>query len=289
MLVDAFPVVDLQSNSEWELTFRSTAQAPIGHMTTWQSGFVSLAALWQSGFSGHPDRETCASWLSDCPHTKAPLHRKLEVGILSYVALARAAFIALSRWFCFQKMCTAHVWTKKQVKKALKSDNASFEKKVKRIIKWGCILSIISQNLNKKKMRDRFFALYTGYHPLSPCTLILVPKTLSPSIHTLSRGWICENMVEWFLSSWKQDTSSIPTDIQHNSWGCPHSIEDCKLCSPSYMVPCLQLHLCLSCSTSVVEWSRWDPGDLKLGMPRSSALSSTISAALDGSGPSMFP
>lgn len=57
-----------------------------------------------------------------------------EVGMLACVALARTAFIALPRWLCFQKICTAHVWTKKQVKKTLKLDNASFEKKVKRII-----------------------------------------------------------------------------------------------------------------------------------------------------------
>lgn len=33
MPVDAFPVVDLQSNSEQELTFGSAAPAPIGDMT----------------------------------------------------------------------------------------------------------------------------------------------------------------------------------------------------------------------------------------------------------------
>lgn len=33
MPVDAFPVVDLQSNSEWELTFGSAAPAPVGHTT----------------------------------------------------------------------------------------------------------------------------------------------------------------------------------------------------------------------------------------------------------------
>lgn len=212
-----------------------------------------------------------------------------EVGMLTCVALARIAFIALPRWFCFQRMCTAHVWTKKWVRKALKLDNTSFEKKVKRIINWGCILSIISQNLNKKKMPEMidFFALHTRYHPLWASTLMLVPKTLPPSIHILSRGWIYESKVEWFLSNWGQDTSSVPIDIQHHSWDCPHSTEDCKLCSLSYMVPCLQHHICPSYSF-VVEWSREDRGDLKLGMPTSGAPSSTFSAALDGSGPPIF-
>lgn len=45
-----------------------------------------------------------------------------------------------------------------------------------------------------------FFALHTGYYPLLPSTLILVPKTLSPSSPILSRGWIYESIVEWFLS-----------------------------------------------------------------------------------------
>lgn len=31
--VGAFPVLDLQSNSEWEMAFGSAAHAPIGHMT----------------------------------------------------------------------------------------------------------------------------------------------------------------------------------------------------------------------------------------------------------------
>lgn len=45
MPVDAFPGVDLQDNSEWELTFGSAAPAPRGHMTAGRSESVSLAAL----------------------------------------------------------------------------------------------------------------------------------------------------------------------------------------------------------------------------------------------------
>jgi len=72
--VDAFSMTDLQRSGEWELKFVSAAPLPIGEYT----GQVSLTALWQSGFFGHPDSEISSSQLSDHPHTKAPLQSKPE-------------------------------------------------------------------------------------------------------------------------------------------------------------------------------------------------------------------